>query len=227
MLAFKINKNKFEALSDEVKKEYIAGDSDGEFVLDVGGLPTPEDTGPLKRALESEKTKSKDLKSKLDDANLKLSEAPNIDELKATHDKEVGKYKTFTEKTLIDSAALKLATEISNSPVVMAKIIKERLATDLTGDEPKTVILGPDGKPSADFTIDKLKTELLATKDYSNILLGSKASGGGAPKLPVKPGGGSTPTGEQSADTPNLSKMSPSDLAAHLKAKKAADAGAE
>jgi hypothetical protein len=45
----------YSALSDEMKPLYIAGDKDGEMKLDVTGMPEPEDTGPLKRALQSRK----------------------------------------------------------------------------------------------------------------------------------------------------------------------------
>lgn len=219
-LAFKINKAKYDALSDDMKAEYVAGDKDGEFILDVSGLPEPEDTGPLKRALESEKNKHKETKAKLSEAETKIAEFPNVDELKANHEKEVGKYKKFTEKTLIDGVATELASKISTAPKLLAPHIASRLVADLTGDEPVTKVV-KDGKPS-DMTIDQLREEVVANPDFKAILIGSKASGGGAPKVPAKPlGGGAPKDGEQAID---LSKAPASSLVERIQARKAANA---
>lgn len=225
-LAFKINKKTFDALSDDMKAEYIAGDKDGEFVLDVQGLPEPEDTGPLKRALESEKTKYKTLKAERDDLKSKVDNAPDVEALKTQHEQEVGKYKNFTEKTLIDGEANKLAARISTAPALLAPIIKARLVADLSGDEPVTKVKGPDGKVSDDFTIEKLSSELVANKEYAAIIVGSKASGGGAPKnTSIKPlGGGAPKDGEPPVD---LSKLKGAALVEHLKAQKAASQEAQ
>ncbi|WLJ71036.1 hypothetical protein [Sphingomonas phage Kimi] len=218
-LKHKINKAAYDKLSDELKAEYIAGDNDGEYVLDVTGLPEPEDTGPLKRALEAEKTRHKETKAKLDTANATISEFPDVDKLKADHAKETGKYKAFTENALVDGAAQALAAKISTSPAIMLPHIKSRLVADVTGETPVTKVLDKDGKPS-DLTIEKLGEEMVANKDFAAIIIGSKASGGGAPRVPAKPLGGGAPQGEQA---PDLSKMQPGDLAARIAAKKAAD----
>lgn len=228
-LKFKINKAAYEALSDDMKNEYVAGEKDGEFVLDVTDLPTGEDVGPIKRALESERTKAKELKTQLDAAKATIAEAPNIDELKATHEKEVGKFKSFTEKSLIDGKAMELAAKISTVPALLSKVIKERIVVDLSGDEPVAKIKGPDGKVS-DMTFDKLGEELVANKDYAGIMIGSKASGGGAPKPGPKPIGGGAPNGGQDGEKPtNLASLSGKDLAARIteqRAEREANAGA-
>jgi hypothetical protein len=64
-LKFVLTAAAYSALSDEVKPLYIAGDKDGEMKLDVTGMPEPEDTGPLKRALDSEKNAHKETKKTL------------------------------------------------------------------------------------------------------------------------------------------------------------------
>lgn len=219
-LAFKINKAKYDALSDDMKGEYIAGDKDGEFVLDVTGLPEPEDTGPLKRALESEKDRHKETKRKLSEAETKISEFPDVEALKKTHETEVGKYKKFTENALIDGVANELAGKISTAPKLLAPHIKARLVADMSGDEPVTKVL-KDGKPS-DMTIDQLREEVVANADFKAILIGSKASGGGAPKAPAKPlGGGAPKDGEQA---PDLSKAPAATLVERIQQRKAANA---
>ena len=220
-MKFKINKAAYDKLSDELKGEYIAGESDGEYVLDVTDLPQGEDVGPVKRALEAERNAHKATKTKLTTAEATIAAAPNVEELNANHAKEVGKYKSFTEKTLIDNAALALASKISTSPALLLPHIKSRLVADMTGDEPVTKVLGADGKPS-DLTIDKLGEEFVANADFKTIIKASNGSGGGTPPAPtIKPLGGGMPpkAGEQGNDAPDLSKLPPKDFAAHLRAK--------
>lgn len=224
-LKHKIKQAEYDKLSDELKAEYIVGEADGEFVLDVTGLPAPEDTGPLKRSLERAREDLKAEKKKSADLQTKVDEAPDVEALTATHQAEVKKYKDFTEKTLIDATADTLAAKISTSPKLLAPIIKARLVTDLSGDTPVTKVLGADGKPS-DMTIDKLGEELVANPDYKAIIVASKAKGGGAPNVPLKPGGGGAPTGDQDK-APDLSALDGASLAERIKARKAAEAAAQ
>jgi hypothetical protein len=225
-LKFVINKSAYEALSDDMKKEYSAGDKDGEFVLDVLDLPKGEDVAPIKRALEKERSTNKTLKAERDGFKEQLDAAPNVDELKANHEKEVGKLKAFADKSLRESVASDLASKISTAPALLKPIILGRLAVDMDGDEPVTKVLGPDGKVS-DMTIDKLREELVANKDYGTIMIGSKAKGGGAPTTTIKPGGGGAPTdGNPQADNPDLSTMKPGDFVARIAARKEAEAAA-
>jgi hypothetical protein len=226
-LPFKINKAKYDALSDEMKAEYIAGDKDGEFVLDVTDLPQGEDTGPIKRALESERNKNKALKTENDGLKTQIAEFPDVEALKTQHAAETKKYKDFTESALIDGAALALATKISNAPALLLPHIKSRLVADTSGDTPVTKVIGADGKPS-DLTIEKLGEEFVANKDFAAIIVASKASGGGTP--PIKPGSKPLGSGMQPKDgeQPKLiSQMTPQERVAHIKAGKEAAASAQ
>ena len=93
--------------------------------------------------------------------------------------------------------------------------IKNRLVADFEGDEPVTRILGPDGKPS-NMTLDDLEKEFVANKDFSAIIVGSKASGGaGGGEQRRKTGGAS-----DSDKKLDLSKAKPFELLEHLKSKK-------
>lgn len=221
-LKYLLNSTAYNALDDGQKDLYIAGDKDGEFILDIDGLPQPEDTGPLKRALEAEKNAHKATKAKLGEAETKIAEFPDVEELKKTHKAETGKLTKFVDNSLRDGVALAMATKISNAPALLAPKIAERLKVDLSGDEPKTVILGKDGKPDAEMTIEKLQQEVVANPDFKAIIIASKASGGGAPKSPLnKPLGGGAP---QEGETPNLARMDPKALAERLQQQKAAQA---
>lgn len=222
-LRFKIKKSEYDKLSDDMKNEYIAGDGDGEFVLDVNGLPEPEDTGPLKRALEAEKGKTKALKAERDDFKGKLDAMPDVEALKTQHAADTKKLTTFAEKTLKDSVATNLAAKISTVPDLLAPKIAERIAVDMTGDEPKTVFLGADGKPDPALTIEKIREEVVANPAYKGIIIASKATGGGAPVRPISPlGGGAPKDGDKPAD--NLAAMGGKDLAARIAARKEAEA---
>ncbi len=228
MLKFKIDKKTYEALSDEMKAEYEAGDKSGEFVLSVEGLPEADDPAPFIRARDAEKAKHALTKKELAELKAKLDEVPDVEALKADHEKEVGKYKAFTEKSLKDGVAATLAAKISTAPALMKPHLLSRITVDMTGDEPKTVFLGPDGKPDPNYTAEKLSEEFVANADYKAIIIGSKASGGGAPKPAIKPQGGGAPLdGEQnSGEKPDLSKMNPTDFAARIAARKEAEASA-
>lgn len=224
-IAFKINKAKYDALSDEMKAEYIAGDSNDEFVLDVSGLPAPEDTGPLKRALEAEKTKHRETKAALAEAKGTIEGFPDVDTLKAQHEEETGKLRTFADKTLRESVASGIASKISKVPSLLADKIAARISVDLTGDEPKTVFLTKDGKPDPEMTAEKLGEEFVAIPEYKDIMIASKASGGGAPSKPsANPMGGGAPHGDQQVDLSKPTKDSQAALLARIQAKKAAQA---
>lgn len=222
-LKYLLNSTAFNALDEAHKAFYVAGEKDGEYVLDIDGLPQGEDVGPVKRALESERNKSKDLKRQLDEANGKIEAFPDVDKLKADHEAEKGKLAKFADKTLKDSVATGIATKISTAPSLLAPKIAERIAVDMTGDEPKTVFLNKEGKADPSLTVEKISEEFVANPEFKAIIIASKASGGGAPFKPgIKPLGGGAPQGEQANF--DAAKAKPSEMVAHLQAKKAAQA---
>lgn len=230
-LKIKLNKEEFDKLSDGIKAEYIA---DGEgYKLDVLGL---EDTGPLKRAHERVKAELADSKKALGEAEAQIStlsdpkKAQDINTLTKSYDKKLqdqkeeyesklNKSNGFIKNTLVDSKAESLASELAGKNAkILLPHIKARLAADLDNDEPVTRVLDAKGQVSA-HTLDDLKKEFVANKDFSSIIVGSKASGGaGNPSPQNKFGGGANPNPEQT----DLSKMNPAQLAQHIAAKKEA-----
>ena len=192
----KINKETYEKLSDEMKTIYTASGDD--YVLDA------EDAKELKNAKDQEKQRAKDLQTELDSLRAKLEaiEDEKAQEIakktgdlaalekswkeKAEKEKEPliaenNKLRAAAVKSLVDGTAGVIAQEIATVPSLMARAIKDRLTVDFDGDEPTLRVLGPDGKPSA-LTIDDLKKEFVANKDYSAIIVGSKATGSSASK---------------------------------------------
>lgn len=137
----------------------------------------------------------------------------------ATEKEKQDKLRAKIREREIKGTAGILAAEISTMPTLMAKEIAGRLTVEFDDDdEPTLVILGKNGKPS-DMTLEQLKREFVANKEFSGIIIGTKASGGGAPRNgpEQKPGGAVASEGAKPLD---LSKMAPKDLAAHLKARK-------
>ena len=223
----KITKVEYEALNPVLKEEYIA---DGEgYVMD---LEDYDDATALKTAKDHEKNKRVEAQKALRDAQAKLAaletEAANgsgdvtkvnenwqkkFDAAVKDAETKTARLSAALNKTLVDDAAQSFASRFTNPKVMLANI-RPRVTADLDGDEPRTVILGKDGKPS-NMTMDELFAEFSADKDFSGMIPGSKATGGaGAQK---GPSGGATQT--KMSEGIKLSKLSPADLVAQIDAK--------
>lgn len=226
----KLDKAAYDALRPELKTEYIA-DGDG-YKLD---LTDDEDVGPLRRALEREKSNagtskarvaeleaelealsSSDARKKGDIATLEKGWEKRLTDQKTEFEGKISKLTSHTTKSLVDNVALSIATKISSAPQLILPHIRARLQADFEGDEPKTSILDKDGKVSK-MTVDELSAEFVANKDFSAIITASKASGG-ASKPSQTGGGANLNTNDKPAD---LSKMNAKELAAHLTEAKA------
>lgn len=231
-LKLKLSKKEYEKLSDDLKAEYKAdGDS---YALDVEGL---EDTGALKRAKDREVQLRKDAESERDELReqvktlektgsgdvARLQKKWDADKKAMTdeHTATLGKRDGFIMKTLKTGLAERIAAALNpKAPKVFVPHLESRITVDMTGDEPKVVILGPDGKPST-LTAEQLQQEFVANKDFAGMIVGSKASGGAGATNNKVPGGAPNPTtGNQ--QPPSLATMKPADLVATIKANKEA-----
>jgi hypothetical protein len=237
----KIDKETFEKLSKDVQSNYTAnGDH---YLLDLEG----DDTAELRRAkdreaadavqLRKEKKELEDRLKALDTGDGNENKDKDIEKLTKAFDKKLEKLReenaaavrerddrlaardAQTKKSMIDAAAMSIAAKISTSPKLLARELAERFDVDLEGDTPKLVILGTDGKVSS-MTAEQLSKEFVANKEYAAIMIGSKASGSGAPlnkdTSRNRPSGASN-SGDQA---PDLSKMPFKDLAAIIKERK-------
>ncbi|OHD25444.1 MAG: hypothetical protein A2Y38_12865 [Spirochaetes bacterium GWB1_59_5] len=232
----KLTKEEFAKLPEAFKAEYIE-DGDG-FRLDVTG---DEDTGALKRAKDREAQLRRDAEAKLRDAQEQLDALGNDDARKkgdiATLEKawqkklddataestgKISKLTAHTTKTLLDGTAHQIAAKISTVPGLMAKAIRERLAVDFEGDEPTLRILDAAGKPST-LTLEQLSQEFVANKEFSSIIVGSKASGGGAAKDGFAKRNGGATQNDDSNKPANLATMNPRALAEQIKANREAN----
>lgn len=221
-----------EGVNETVAAEYKKQE-DGTFKLDVSGL---EDTGALKRAKTHEKENRQIAETKLGEAeasNTTLQET--IDEMRRgnipkgdvdaleqswkdklkiagdTHATEKGALQTSLNELLVDNVASHMASEISTAPELLIPHITKRLQADNVDGKAVTRVLGADGKPSA-TTIEELQQEFVANDKFAAIIVGSKASGGGAEQK--KPGGSAADKGF------DYSKASPKEITAHIQANK-------
>lgn len=229
----------FKKLSSELQAEYSKTD-DG-YELDATGFPDGEADAALRKAKDNAAAEAKEAKKalaiaqgKLDEIEVKKATASgDVDAINAgwqkkldtqadEHTTALNAKDAFISKSLVDNVASGLAADLTNTPA-MAKVllphIKARLVSDLTGDEPVTKVKDADGKVSA-ATVADLRKEFVDNKDFSGIVSGTKASGGGAPVTKV--GGGAPVTSTNSSDIVDLSKLGSKELAAHLAARKEA-----
>lgn len=223
-----ISKDVYEKLTAEMKVLYVASGDD--YALDVEASGSDEDPKELKRALDRERQEAKDAKKALKELQDSLEEGTTIDAKKKgdietlekswneknrklidEHNAKVEKLHSYIKTTLLDNAAKEISA-IATSPSLLVPHAKARLTVDLDGDTPVVRVLDKDGKPSAS-TIDDLKKEFVANKDFSSIIVASKASGGAAKVNEQKPGSASN----SSTDKPvMLTKLTPQEMAARI-----------
>lgn len=236
MLKRKLDKAVWEKLSDEMKPLYK--EKDGAYTLDLEAASSEDDdSGELRRAHDRLKEDLKaakkalkdkealeedgevlDAKKKGDIEKLEKSWQGKVDAVTKEKDATILKQSEFIKTTLLDSAAKDVAS-IATSPTILMPHVKSRLTVDLDGDVPTIRVLGKDGKPSA-ASLDELKKEFVANKEFSTIIVASKASGGAAKANDGKTRSDALTT---QGDQPKLlSQVKPLDLVAHLKAKKEA-----
>ena len=224
----KMTKEDHANLPDHLKSEYIE-DGDG-FRLDIDG---DDDNGALKRAKDREVQLRRDAEARLKDAQdqldalgsddarkkgdiqtLEKSWQKKIDDQRAGYEDRLGKLTAHTKTQLVDSVAMQIASKISSAPAIMLPHIKARLAADFDGDSPVTRVLGADGSLSS-MSIDALSAEFVANKDFSAIILASKATGG-AGSTSRSPAG----SAPDSVKPLNLATMSPKVLSDLITASK-------
>lgn len=223
----KVTKDEHGKLSDAEKSHYIE-EADGGFRLDLDG---DTDSDALKRAKDREVQLRKEaeaaLKKAKDDlealngdnarksgdiATLEKSWKEQKDKVEAEKNAEIAKLKQNTERHLIESTAMGLASKISTSTVAIMPHITSRLVVDHSGDHPVVRVLDKNGQVSA-LSVEDLGTEFVANKDFSGIITASKASGGAG--TPTKTPGRAVDT---SGKPVLFSKMSTEEYLAYRKA---------
>ena len=205
-MALKAVLQNLDGVPETLRSEYK--EQDGKFYLDIDGIDDHHGVGALKRAKDYEKDNARKARedvtritSELDTARAELEDLKktgipkgDVERLEQSYkdkyakDEKVLKDRidgltTSLEKHLLDSQAVKLATELAAKPEYVELLlphIRNRMKLEAgEGDEHVLRVLDKDGKPSA-LNMDDLKKELLGHKAFAAILTGSKAAGGGA-----------------------------------------------
>jgi len=202
------------------------------FILDIEG---DDDTSALRNAKDREKERADEEATLRRDAEKKLREttrelddlrnSPETSELKTKLEKSeerFGKMQEGLKTTAKKAEAERIASEISKSPKLLSRFIADRLNVEVGDDGiPVVKAMKTDGSTADDFTFDLLKKEFASSEDFKDIIISSKAHGGGAGNPSDKTAGGAHFTQNDSKPA-DLSQMPASDLAARIKAKKEA-----
>jgi arsenate reductase-like glutaredoxin family protein len=231
-------KSKYASKTDIPKgaeEHYV--ERDGEWHLDSDH----EDTGALRRAKEYEARDRKKAEARIKELEGELSaRETEIEEIRkgaipktdveALEKSLKGKYeKLLSEKDALvaslggqvdkhvrEATVDKLAAELFDKNAAIGRPhVASRLKTVEVNGERVVKVLDANGNET-DMSTEDLKKELLQNKMFAGILVGSRASGGGAN---VGGGGSGAPTNPSSFDA---GKASPKELVAHINAKKAA-----
>jgi hypothetical protein len=231
----KITKTAFEKLDDGIKAFYKEAD-DG-YHLDIEDDKSNDDIAKLERAKDREAAAAKELREKNRELEEKLASFTNDDARKRgdiealekswkdkldkrereLNEKLVAK-DAFIKDVLVQDKAENLATKISTVPNVMKRVIQDRLHVDMSGDKPVLRVLDTDGKASA-LSLADLEKEIVANAEYAPIIIGSKASGGGAGTDARRGKSGAIPPTDEKVD---YAKLTPQEHAELLKQRKAA-----
>lgn len=195
-MALKYEVDTVDGLDSSVSGLYEKTDS-GKFRLKVEGV---EDVSGLKKknqeliaekqaAAEARRKAEEEARIAAEEAARKSGDVDSLDkswqkkhaDALAAKDAELGGLKGTLNKLLVDNVAVQLANDmaVQGSAALLIPHIKSRLEVDTSGGEPKTIILGPDGKRSA-LTLDDLKNEFASNPAFSPVIAASKATGGGA-----------------------------------------------
>lgn len=197
MLKSKITKAEFDAL-DDVKKGFYK-EVNGAYVLDTDEADDLRRTLDAVRAenatfkaeqarLQAEKDKAEKEKrdaeeeaarKKGDVAALEASWQAKVTAAEAKGAADVAALNLQIERLTIDAKANEIATEIGTVPELLSGHIKNRLRLEVIDGVPTVRVKDTSGQPSAQ-TVEELKKEYIDNPKFAGIIVGSKASGGGA-----------------------------------------------
>jgi hypothetical protein len=227
--------DKLEDVAEAFRAEYTQG-ADGKFYVDLGDrLPDNHPAvGALVRAKQHEAEERARVAASLASTKAELEKAKNdlhdrlkgkvlqsdLEALEVSYKTKIAdveargkevetRLQTSLRGVLVESEAQRLASKLAldaDAAELLAESIQRRLAVEI-GNDGKAIarVLDSAGKPSA-ATIEDLEKEIIGTKKYAGLLLGSRASGSSAAG---SKGGGSASPGKV-----DWLRGSPADLAA-------------
>ena len=201
-MTLKFQLDTLEGVDETTQTMYV--EKDGKYVLNIEGLPQPEDVSGLKNQMQTllaEAKEAKRLKKEAEDlAQTEREEAlrksGNVEELEKSWSEKYSKREaelnglleqergTLTTQ-IRDLTVGRTATDIASvlaipgSAEALLPHIERRLSVEQRDGKPVVVVLDKQGKLSAS-TLDELKAEFANNTAFAPLIAGSKASGGGA-----------------------------------------------
>jgi hypothetical protein len=201
-MTLKFQLDTLEGVDEAVQAMYV--EKGGKYVLNIEGLPQPEDVSGLKSKVEellSEKKAAEKARREAEEAaRTEREEAArksgNVEELERSwsekysrREAELNGQLESTNSTLqgqirdltVGRAATDIATTLAipGSAKALLPHIERRLSVEQRDGKPTVVVLDASGKLSA-ATLDELKAEFTNDPAFGPLIAGSKASGGGA-----------------------------------------------
>jgi hypothetical protein len=199
-MKFNLNKTEFEALPEDLKKEYSLEGEAATLKIEGEGAPSLEAITRLEDKLRIEKehrTKAEKSRDAAESSAEKLREdlgkasgKEEITRLNEAHQKELEKIrsereaeKTATKEAgkaqMIKETAEKFASENFTIPKLMVGPFSQRLSIEEIDGQSVVRVKDAEGKASA-LSLDELKREFLDNKEFSGIIRSNAGSGGGA-----------------------------------------------
>lgn len=132
-----------------------------------------------RKAAEDAAAKSGDIEAYRKSADERLAKA--IADKDAEYKPLVQSLTGDVNRLLVDNVATQIASKIAvqGSDALLIPHIRQRLAVDIRDGKRTTVVIDAEGKPSA-LTLDDLEKEFVGNKAFAPVIVGTKASGGGA-----------------------------------------------
>lgn len=227
--------DQIESLDEGLRAFYVKTD-DGKYRLDVDGY---QDPGALIRAKQHERDAHNATKADLATANATISQLENdldearrarpkpgqedaveqqrasfetkIQKLKDDYAKERDGLMSHLSKVHRDDVATRLASEISDTPELLAPFILNRLQFELGASGPETRVLDADGKLSAS-TVEELREEFKTNAKFAALVRGPASSGGGAQNTPPGASGPKKPEEYTEAERVALHRTNPAEF---------------
>ena len=196
MLKYKIDT--IEGLDETIAALYQK--SGDKYVLSVEGMAKEEDLAGLKSQVETLLAEKKEAAKKAREAEEAAAEArreaakksgdtealeqsykEKLEKIEGTYKGQIDSLSGAVREMTVDSVAISLANEIAvqGSADILIPHIKARLGAEERDGKYVTVVRDAQGKPSV-ATIGDLKNEFLNNQAFAPVVVGSKASGGGA-----------------------------------------------
>ena len=201
-MQYKLDKEAFDALPEEIQKEYKLDGDTATLNIEGDDAPTLDKIASLekKRNIEAEhranaekkvkeaneraESLQKDLESaggnKAELEKVREDFAKQMEELKEEREVESKQMRADRDRALIMETANKLASEHFTVPTLIAPEIAKRLTVIEAEGQQAVRALTADGKESLSNVSEMFKTDFLDNKDLSSITLANVGKGGGA-----------------------------------------------